>query len=543
MAINTKTLNMYKVVANTLQQLGWEVLDPVNYSIFSKNRCNLFMQGKTLMPTEFVYTSAESKALLYNKKKTRNNCISRYDLPNYSWHLEYDNLVLGFGKLPQAVGDINTETFNLKQASNKAESQLIEFVTWVEALANGDDFIRMRNVAVRGAQLLPITKKQLVPYYGQDLRSYMLFELKAENKYWLLIIKDSFAMLYTISIQDPNDVCVTVLSKNPTVCMLKEFEEQLKSADTKIYTLEDVVHKTYKTKWELNKNIIIQQNKELQKFDYLNLTQAESTVLSKALDANLNYTALLQPNVDVLTMEALIPYLMAHIDVQDINRSQSPDTLNALYEVAKSGFNIKDYLTTTLTTAQIAERIQQFKDGTRDILTEYKNKGFNNEQLNYIQAVASYGKGIKHLLEETTLEDMWLAQAALETPEDSFVLNYLKQYGTNSNGAAKIISWNLLTDDIKDKVYEKFNSVPSFECFNGKSWTNALDIMISEADSLVYRPHVGLCVLTKFKYLAMDRNSLYITNSYFSNVWNAVYLNNEMVVNSSANLQIGVNNV
>ena len=517
-----------KVLRKALTNTGWSEMIKEDSGVYKKGICFLFFDDATKPASEFHYEHADAMSLSaggsISLKST--NVVQMTNVPNTSWHLECEGFVIGFGKLGKNVGNL------LDSVNETQQKALDEFLEYVNTLADNITLLFNNNKAEYLTTAETVIVKSLQVCEDDDLIDNTL--LCNNGKFFMLkSMEQGIAIIPVIISNTEYGIEVSVNATAKPLMANLDMVHSIMSRDTyQHYQIDEMPKEVYKNSWELNKNIELNENLMLKDFEEFNLSKADTYLLNYALNNCLNVTVLLRPDIDTITKQVALKFLAKDLSVDFINGCYQKDAMETLLGIAESGYSLRKYANPSYNTTRIHTMFESDMTGFSEIAKSLEDEGYNQQQIKYIQEVASYGKGIKHVKTKEAVTKLYLRQA-MKNNYLPVVCDYMIHYAFPVSDTILKVSWDLVPQNIKDVLFDYFSNLPEFECL-GHPWSAAVESIFKHTNNLFFIKKYGFLLEFRHYYLGIADNSVFIKNSAFATHWNAMLINNKVIVNETS---------
>lgn len=444
-----------------------------------------------------------------------------------SWHLEYNGLIMTFGKVPRYVFNQNSDS----KHTDSIKSQLDNYTT-----ADPDVLYFCR--ASYGTEKEQCDKYRMEPI-SKLIPGDIYCELNGVGLFYVLQRQEGIHTLIRVVPPDENVKSPAIFMEQQNGKMVQKelsaTSDQINKAvsigSAKLFERVPEAYTTNVAVWTQSEVDPVKMTtlfKRTELYKGFDLDAQHKRYLANAILRKLPVAALLDKSLSAITIAGIYALLRLNLPVTYLNTSFSSDAMEALVKIAKDGISLKKYAVAGYSAARIQKLYADFTMSFETLRTKLTSEGFSKEQISYIREVASDGKGISSVYNHDPVLVNRMHLLA-DTGYMSDLLNYMTEY-TTDGGVTCSVPWATVPDALKALFRESFLTFPSF-ISHGKSWEDIINFCFDKADSIIYRHPFGLMMKFGYNYLTIKDNYVAIRNSGFENVWIAELINNNVYVN------------
>ena len=187
------------------------------------------------------------------------------------------------------------------------------------------------------------------------------------------------------------------------------------------------------------------------------LSGKQKEVVFKALNENLNYTALLDNTIDQSCYDLLLQLLEEGMQpLQLIGKNFSPATLKTYLSILKSGFDLDLFIDLPCDEDALPYYAENISKSINVECEELIAEGYSQEQISYIRRAKSRKEDYTYINKEDTLIQLWLKEYMHRNDINSSLCNELINSYKGTDNYTEIRFSDLAQDSLKEIAAHHF---------------------------------------------------------------------------------------
>lgn len=262
------------------------------------------------------------------------------------------------------------------------------------------------------------------------------------------------------------------------------------------------------------------------------LSGKQKEVVFKALNGNLNYTALLDNTIDQSCYDLLLQLLEEGMQpLQLIGKDFSPATLKTYLSVLKSGFDLDLFIDLPCDEDALPYYAENISKSINVECEELIAEGYSQEQISYIRRAKSRKEDYTYISKEDTLIQLWLKEYMHKNDINSSLCNELINSYKGTDNYTEIRFSDLAQDSLKEIAAHLF-SEDDFS-LDGISWSKLQQYILTKSSAVCCGLTTGLRIKI-FGNLLLDWDDNSITFYELNKpLYKIVFVNNKAIVSKN----------
>lgn len=262
------------------------------------------------------------------------------------------------------------------------------------------------------------------------------------------------------------------------------------------------------------------------------LSGKQKEVVFKALNENLNYTALLDNTIDQSCYDLLLQLLEEGMQpLQLIGKNFSPATLKTYLSVLKSGFDLDLFIDLPCDEDALPYYAENISKSINVECEELIAEGYSQEQISYIRRAKSRKEDYTYINKEDTLIQLWLKEYMHRNDINSSLCNELINSYKGTDNYTEIRFSDLAQDSLKEIAAHLF-SEEDFS-LDGISWSKLQQYILTQSSAVCCGLTTGLRIKI-FGNLLLDWDDNSITFYELNKpLYKIVFVNNKTIISKN----------
>lgn len=262
------------------------------------------------------------------------------------------------------------------------------------------------------------------------------------------------------------------------------------------------------------------------------LSGKQKEVVFKALNENLNYTALLDNTIDQSCYDLLLQLLEEGMQpLQLIGKNFSPTTLKTYLSVLKSGFDLDLFIDLPCDEDALPYYAENISKSINVECEELIAEGYSQEQISYIRRAKSRKEDYTYINKEDTLIQLWLKEYMHKNDINSSLCNELINSYKGTDNYTEIRFSDLAQDSLKEIAAHLF-SEEDFS-LDGISWSKLQQYILTQSSAVCCGLTTGLRIKI-FGNLLLDWDDNSITFYELNKpLYKIVFVNNKAIISKN----------
>ena len=262
------------------------------------------------------------------------------------------------------------------------------------------------------------------------------------------------------------------------------------------------------------------------------LSGKQKEVVFKALNENLNYTALLDNTIDQSCYDLLLQLLEEGMQpLQLIGKNFSPATLKTYLSILKSGFDLDLFIDLPCDEDALPYYAENISKSINVECEELIAEGYSQEQISYIRRAKSRKEDYTYINKEDTLIQLWLKEYMHKNDINSSLCNELINSYKGTDNYTEIRFSDLAQDSLKEIAAHLF-SEEDFS-LDGISWSKLQQYILTQSSAVCCGLTTGLRIKI-FGNLLLDWDDNSITFYELNKpLYKIVFVNNKTIISKN----------
>lgn len=262
------------------------------------------------------------------------------------------------------------------------------------------------------------------------------------------------------------------------------------------------------------------------------LSGKQKEVVFKALNENLNYTALLDNTIDQSCYDLLLQLLEEGMQpLQLIGKNFSPATLKTYMSILKSGFDLDLFIDLPCDEDALPYYAENISKSINVECEELIAEGYSQEQISYIRRAKSRKEDYTYINKEDTLIQLWLKEYMHRNDINSSLCNELINSYKGTDNYTEIRFSDLAQDSLKEIAAHLF-SEEDFS-LDGISWSKLQQYILTQSSAVCCGLTTGLRIKI-FGNLLLDWDDNSITFYELNKpLYKIVFVNNKTIISKN----------
>lgn len=262
------------------------------------------------------------------------------------------------------------------------------------------------------------------------------------------------------------------------------------------------------------------------------LSGKQKEVVFKALNENLNYTALLDNTIDQSCYDLLLQLLEEGMQpLQLIGKNFSPATLKTYMSILKSGFDLDLFIDLPCDENALPYYAENISKSINVECEELIAEGYSQEQISYIRRAKSRKEDYTYINKEDTLIQLWLKEYMHRNDINSSLCNELINSYKGTDNYTEIRFSDLAQDSLKEIAAHLF-SEEDFS-LDGISWSKLQQYILTQSSAVCCGLTTGLRIKI-FGNLLLDWDDNSITFYELNKpLYKIVFVNNKTIISKN----------
>ena len=262
------------------------------------------------------------------------------------------------------------------------------------------------------------------------------------------------------------------------------------------------------------------------------LSGKQKEVVFKALNENLNYTALLDNMIDQSCYDLLLQLLEEGMQpLQLIGKNFSPATLKTYLSILKSGFDLDLFIDLPCDEDALPYYAENISKSINVECEELIAEGYSQEQISYIRRAKSRKEDYTYINKEDTLIQLWLKEYMHRNDINSSLCNELINSYKGTDNYTEIRFSDLAQDSLKEIAAHLF-SEEDFS-LDGISWSKLQQYILTQSSAVCCGLTTGLRIKI-FGNLLLDWDDNSITFYELNKpLYKIVFVNNKTIISKN----------
>lgn len=482
-------------VVNKLKECGWLPCSTNNTAV-TKNGCYVYFDEQTSLPSEFSYKDGETTSISLS-------LVSRID--KATWHAEYEDSVVAFGKIPQTFSSpYSSMNDNGKRAAD-------DFVQNLEEVARGAKQRQALGICTPVCTYVSVKTPIFTKIKELDEMSetVILAGEKIGTEFYRILKNpksaDSYLMIRVTLDQDQTGYKLLMTQKDVGECSIVEasvLKQFISGGQYFLYNVEDTFKEIQVYNWTQSKFTLKDVTKNI--YDLIpsiTLDKEQEYYVNLAYERNYDLSQILSHNYDATTLRWLIQFMGLSYSSELITENYDDSVLAILYKLALECFPIHRYLNTSYTAADIESLHSSYLNEVAELKERLKNKNFSQDAIKAISYIYAYRTDLSHVMYNEPEAKLHLRDYALDG-DCPVLTNFLLNNG-DVQGSLVHCSSAALTPELLEEA-KRF--IHCDVMVNGVPWDEF--VHANEMIQIYFRKGSGIVVETKAGSIYRTKASL-----------------------------------
>lgn len=497
--LNSKMMKTVGNVTKILIDNGWSSCNE-DKTVLTKDKTFIFFDEPTELQTSFQYTTEAPPEI---EEPITPLFISTLDvIPNTSWRMEYEGIIISFGKIPTVFSGAME---NLSESNLQA---VTEFIKTIEDTAKNAENVATMSPAKYVATSVNKVEPCFTEITSLDEMGDMTVIFSGGDKPYIMLkkINDIYVAVPTQLQQNGTKHSWVVhpdfiaKKQEPPVFKEEEIYEILKDPETKMLNVGQHCVKSTIYKWKPGDNLKLPEKSITDVLD-IEVDNVQAHFLNLAYDNKLNVARLVQNNYDAVTLKWLIKFLMKGYNTYGITTSLNEASLSVLYDIASGGFFINKYTNPDLSVEMIQNLHNQFLSGFSKREEMLLEQGYSKDSTEAILKIASRGDGISHVMHKEPSIKLYLRDYAF-TENVPIIADYLLQNGLIENTIISAM-FETMPPHVKEEVVKNVDCLGDTKV-QGVPWREFCGL--DKIQKVIFRSDLKLLIVTDKGYIKRGRD-------------------------------------
>lgn len=515
--LTQKAAKIAENVVRELERNGWLLCGTDKTSVM-KNNCYIYFDEQSTIPEEFNYEEGEPPSVSLS-------LISRIE--KATWHAEYQDSVVAFGKIPQAF---STPFQNMNNSGKKAAT---EFIQNLEEVARGAKQRQAFGVCAPVCNYVSVKVPNFIKISNLAEMSETVI-LAGENVgtefYRILKHPESdinYLMIRVTLTQDQQGYDLLMTQKDVKECAVVSAEvlnQFISEGKYFLYNVEDTLKEMQVFNWSQSKFALKDTTKNIYDFiPELVLDSEQEYYVNLAYENNYDLSQILSYDYNSTTLRWLIQFMRLSYGSELITKNYDDSVLAILYKLASSFYPIHRYLNESYTAADIEMLHSNYLNEIAELRTRLQSKNFSKEAIKAISYVYAYRTDLSHVMFNEPEAKIHLRDYALDGT-CPILTNFLINYG-DVQGSLVYCSSAALPPELLEEA-KRF--VHCEVKVNGIPWDDY--VLADEIIQIYFRKGLGIAIKTKAGSVYRTRTSLAFAKDSYTVDARVINIGGELLV-------------